>query len=482
MRLSLLLCSALAAAFLTGSCDQPLSKSAGEDKATIAGMLEESSRIAKTRKDYDSATKLVIDALELADKTSDKAMKSYALSHLARLDILTWRDAQGWEHAVEAEQLARACGTDSLIAHALFVKGKLLVVGGITELEARDDEAIKYFEEAFPLAGNNTELKVDILFQLSQAYVNKNRFKTPIDQDLYDTAGDYISRAISLAESAGRKDLIAKSSTYTMRYYRQGGQIQEGIRSCQLILEDCPEEDYLSRSQAWNNLTMLWAQLGNVEETAAAHQQYVYACEYYMKQKADETLQNMETAYQTSLLKAKAKSYRMYSILLAALSLLLVALIIQAFLYGRKIKTKNIDLAVSNMAKEQLIHLISREFAFPGIAGDQSLKGLTSLPEESIRQHVVGLLPGNPALAQEVSDYIISVARKRDDVIKNYGLTSREMEVLQLCQEGLSAAEMADRLHVSVHTVNNHKQNIYSKLDVGSVSEMLAKAVKEGLL
>lgn len=482
MRLLLPICSLLAAMVFAASCGRALSKSEGEDKARIARLLEESSRISRTRRDYDRSTKLVIEALELADKSSDKAMKSYALSRLALLDIMTWRDAQGWEHAVESEKFARECGTDTLIAHALFAKGKLLVVGGITELEARDDEAIRYFQEALSRAGNCTELKVDILFQLSQAYVNKNRFNSPIDQSIYDTAGDYIDKAISLAEKENRKDLIAKSATYQVRYYRQGGQIQEGIRSCQTILEDCPEDDYLSRSQAWNNLTMLWAQLGNLEETAAAHQQYVYACEYYMRQKADETLQDMETAYQASFLRAKAKSYRILNMLLAALSLLLFAIIIQSILYARRIKAINHDLSVSNMAKEQLIHLISREFAFPGIAGDQNLKGITSLPEDKIRQHIAGLLPGNPALSQEVSDYVISVARKKEEVVRNYGLTTREMEVLNLCQEGLSAAEMADKLHVSVHTVNNHKQNIYSKLDVGGVSEMLAKARKEGLL
>ncbi|MCR5407698.1 MAG: helix-turn-helix transcriptional regulator [Bacteroidales bacterium] len=480
MKLSLTVYSALSALLLVGACAQ--NRGEVEERNRIGALLDESARTAKTRKDYDRATKLVIEAMELADRSSDKAMKSYALSQLARLDILTWRDAQGWEHAVEAEKLARSCDTDSLLAHALFVKGKLLVVGGITELEARDDEAIKYFQEALPLAGGNTELSVDILFQLSQAYVNKNRFNNPIDQDIYDAAGDYIAKAIGLAESRGRKDLIAKSSTYTMRYYRQGGQILEGIRSCQTILEDCPEDDYLSRSQAWNNLTMLWAQLGNLEETAAAHQQYVYACEYYMKQKADETLQDMETAYQSHLFKARARDYKRVTILLSVLTLLLISVIIQGIYYGRKIKAKNMELSASNMAKEQLIQLVSREFAYPGIAGEHTLKGLTALPDDKIRQHIAGLLPGNPALAHEVADYVISVARKKSELVKHYGLTAREMEVLRLCQEGLSASEMADKIHVSVHTVNNHKQNIYAKLDVRSVSEMLAKAVKEGLL
>ena len=103
MRLLLPICSLLAAMVFAASCGRALSKSEGEDKARIARLLEESSRISRTRRDYDRSTKLVIEALELADKSSDKAMKSYALSRLALLDIMTWRDAQGWEHAVESE-------------------------------------------------------------------------------------------------------------------------------------------------------------------------------------------------------------------------------------------------------------------------------------------------------------------------------------------------------------------------------------------
>ncbi|MBA2276931.1 MAG: response regulator transcription factor, partial [Chloroflexia bacterium] len=48
------------------------------------------------------------------------------------------------------------------------------------------------------------------------------------------------------------------------------------------------------------------------------------------------------------------------------------------------------------------------------------------------------------------------------------GLTTREVEVLRLVAEGLSDAEVAERLYLSQHTVKTHLRSIYSKLAVSS--------------
>src|SRR5262249_57055437 len=48
------------------------------------------------------------------------------------------------------------------------------------------------------------------------------------------------------------------------------------------------------------------------------------------------------------------------------------------------------------------------------------------------------------------------------------GLTGREVEVLKLVAVGLSDAETADRLFVSVRTVNAHLRSIYRKLGIRS--------------
>lgn len=45
-------------------------------------------------------------------------------------------------------------------------------------------------------------------------------------------------------------------------------------------------------------------------------------------------------------------------------------------------------------------------------------------------------------------------------------LSSHEMNIVRLLCEGVSVEDMAARLHISVHTVRNHRRNIYRKLGI----------------
>lgn len=59
-------------------------------------------------------------------------------------------------------------------------------------------------------------------------------------------------------------------------------------------------------------------------------------------------------------------------------------------------------------------------------------------------------------------------------------LSQREREVLILLAQGLSNKEMAQRLYLSVRTVEGHLANIYGKLGVRSRSEAALYAVRQG--
>lgn len=60
-------------------------------------------------------------------------------------------------------------------------------------------------------------------------------------------------------------------------------------------------------------------------------------------------------------------------------------------------------------------------------------------------------------------------------------LTSREREILQLLAEGQSAKEIADRLCVSVKTVETHRQHIMEKLDIHSIAGLTKYAIRQGI-
>jgi LuxR family maltose regulon positive regulatory protein len=60
--------------------------------------------------------------------------------------------------------------------------------------------------------------------------------------------------------------------------------------------------------------------------------------------------------------------------------------------------------------------------------------------------------------------------------------TSREIELLRLLGRGATAAEIAERLYVSVNTVKWHKANIYRKLGVSGSRLAVERAVDLGVL
>ncbi len=61
-------------------------------------------------------------------------------------------------------------------------------------------------------------------------------------------------------------------------------------------------------------------------------------------------------------------------------------------------------------------------------------------------------------------------------------LTKRENEILKHFAEGLSNKEIADRLFISIRTVESHKNNIMQKLDLKSTVELIKYAIKNKII
>ncbi|HMY26417.1 MAG TPA: response regulator transcription factor, partial [Solirubrobacterales bacterium] len=61
-------------------------------------------------------------------------------------------------------------------------------------------------------------------------------------------------------------------------------------------------------------------------------------------------------------------------------------------------------------------------------------------------------------------------------------LSDREVEVMRLIALGHTNAEIADRLFLSVRTVESHRASIQKKLDIGSRAELVRYALDQGLI
>lgn len=71
---------------------------------------------------------------------------------------------------------------------------------------------------------------------------------------------------------------------------------------------------------------------------------------------------------------------------------------------------------------------------------------------------------------------------KNTRVLGSLGISERECEVLELLAEGHSNKEIAERLHVSPHTVKTHLGHLYAKLDVSRRTQAVQRARSLGIL
>jgi DNA-binding NarL/FixJ family response regulator len=61
-------------------------------------------------------------------------------------------------------------------------------------------------------------------------------------------------------------------------------------------------------------------------------------------------------------------------------------------------------------------------------------------------------------------------------------LSAREIEIIQLCANGMSAQQIADRLGLSRRTVEVHKSHVFEKLDLNTTAELVKYAYDAGLV
>ena len=100
---------------------------------------------------------------------------------------------------------------------------------------------------------------------------------------------------------------------------------------------------------------------------------------------------------------------------------------------------------------------------------------------QAIRDVQTGAAPINPYIAKKILAMFSHLGSPQVGS-RDYGLTARERQILQLVVDGFATKKIAVELNLSYHTVCNHLRSIYAKLHVRSRASAVAKAVKQGLV
>jgi DNA-binding NarL/FixJ family response regulator len=88
----------------------------------------------------------------------------------------------------------------------------------------------------------------------------------------------------------------------------------------------------------------------------------------------------------------------------------------------------------------------------------------------------------SPDIADDVMEGFLAGRKTLKEQTRWDTVTQREREVLKMIGEGYRNKQIAELLHISVKTVEKHRANIMTKLDLHNVAELTAYAIDKGLV
>ena len=185
-------------------------------------------------------------------------------------------------------------------------------------------------------------------------------------------------------------------------------------------------------------------------------------------------------------------------------------------IYEAESAEKGIDIATNNE-----INLIIMDLGLPGMDGIEATKQIKALNKDTkiviltshndeqevlnslkaganaycskeinpkrLIQVVQSVLDGAAWFDPSISHVVLEAATKSQETAavkpeKDYGLTSRETQILKLITEGYSNIEIAKELFVSINTTKAHVASVLQKLEVDDRLQAALKALKEKLV
>jgi DNA-binding NarL/FixJ family response regulator len=104
-----------------------------------------------------------------------------------------------------------------------------------------------------------------------------------------------------------------------------------------------------------------------------------------------------------------------------------------------------------------------------------------SEPPETMLEALHTVLEGKVYVSQEMTDHVMRRIMEHDgkspaSIVD--ALSDRELEVFEMVGHGISTREIAEQLHLSVKTIDAHRQNIKAKLVLRNSNELVRCAVQ----
>lgn len=126
------------------------------------------------------------------------------------------------------------------------------------------------------------------------------------------------------------------------------------------------------------------------------------------------------------------------------------------------------------------------EYLFRSIHAGASGYLLKNAPHEELLSAIQSIALGNaylyPTATKRLMSEYLDKMKQGENADVYYSLSDREKEILGWIAKGYSNKEIAEKLFISVKTVESHKSNLMEKLNLKTRPELVKFAIKKGLL
>ncbi len=148
----------------------------------------------------------------------------------------------------------------------------------------------------------------------------------------------------------------------------------------------------------------------------------------------------------------------------------------------RTIRRRNPDVSVLALTMHEDDHYVF-QLLRAGASGYVLKRAAATDLIEAVRAASRGEAFLYPSVARTVvQDYLRRIESGEATRERFDGLTAREREVLALIAEGHTNQEIANRLYISIKTVQTHRAHIFEKLDLHDRTELVRYAIRKGLI
>ena len=394
------------------------------DEVLRADCLSLASAVARLRGDLTAAIGYAEECLEIDRASGIEDNISSSLNNIAGL-YMTYGDAEKARRYIE-----EGLGRGAYLAIRYGVAAEIYLHLGLHA------DALTFAERAFELDSlDNRTGKIAVRrSQIAEVLMDMGRDKEALV---------HLEAAIPVFRELNNLNSLAISLAQSGEIYMREGHISNAADAFMESVSVCQESDNIYiESRARNGLWQLY-RVSDPRKAMIHLERYVELQSELNNDKATEQMQAFNVKYET-LKKEQTimmqKQRLLWAGVLVAMLVLLLALasvtIVLKVKAAKAVEQKNAVLVKANIDKDRILALSRKN------------------------------------ISKEVSTELEEIA-SNNLVMPEIHLTSREIEIAELCAKGMINKEIAVNLGISQRTVETHKNNIFKKLGINNTVELM---------